>query len=68
MFVYKNGQLQAIEPAPEQHVSFLFSTIENEKGEVFCCDLAGQIFKLTDHGLEMIVKVPEEYLGGRNRD
>ena len=62
MFVYKNGHFQAIEPAKEQHGSSLFSLVENKKGEVFCCNLAGQIFKLEDDRLKLYSNVPEEYL------
>jgi hypothetical protein len=63
LFVYKNGQFQAIEGAPEEHGSALFSLVENKKGEVYCCNLAGQIFKLKNNKLELYVKLPEEYLG-----
>lgn len=63
MYVYKNGEFEEITPSDDQHGSSLFSIAENEKGEVYCCNLAGQIFKIVDDHLELFVEVPDEYIG-----
>jgi hypothetical protein len=62
LFNYKNGSFKAIKSSDEQHGSALFSLSENGIGEVYCSNLAGQIFKLDQNELVLVTQVPKEYL------
>jgi hypothetical protein len=62
LFVYRHGSFQSIQPAKEQHGSSLFCLTEDSKGAIYCCNLAGQIFKLEGDRLKLFVQVPKEFL------
>jgi len=62
LYVYKHGKFQLLNPAPEQHGSSLFSLAENGVGELYCSNLAGQIFKLEGEGLVLYTQLPNEHL------
>ncbi|MFT5819192.1 MAG: hypothetical protein ACI8ZM_000415 [Crocinitomix sp.] len=53
LFVYKHGQFQQIPGAKEQQGNSLFDLKLDNKGDLFCGNLGGQIFKLTDGQLEL---------------
>ena len=60
--VYRNGTFHKVKSTSSQHGSSLFSLTENDKGEIFCCNLAGQIFKVEAEELELFLTIPDEYL------
>ncbi len=62
LYRYKNGKINAIVSSKQKGTS-LFNLRENSKGEVFCYNLNGQIFKIKDNKLLLFTQIPIENLG-----
>ncbi|WP_299159014.1 histidine kinase [uncultured Tenacibaculum sp.] len=62
LFYFFNKEFKSIPKLKNQKGSSLFSLIENKKGEIFCYNLSGQIFKVTDKKLTLYYTLPEKYL------
>lgn len=63
LFVYIKGEFKLISPDRNQIGSSLFNLIENKKGELFCNNLNGQVFKITNKKLKLFYSLPNEKLG-----
>ncbi len=62
LYIYKHGTMKSINPAKEQNGIGLFNLRENKKGEVFCYNLTGQIFRVRKNQLELFAEIPEKEL------
>ncbi|MFT6500425.1 MAG: hypothetical protein ACJASQ_000534 [Crocinitomicaceae bacterium] len=62
LFVYKNGQFKPIESDPDQLGSDMYNLCVNGKEEIFCHNLAGQIFRLENDRLKLVAQIPSDYL------
>lgn len=63
LFVYQNGDFQAIPWLGEHSGNALFSIRLDKDKSLYCANLAGEIFKLEKNGLKSFLKVPELYVG-----
>ena len=61
LYMYKNGSFQKIPWLGKHSGEALFSLNLNSKNELFCSNLSGQIFHLTEKGLELFLETPVEY-------
>lgn len=62
-YVYGNGKFRAI-PLENGNVSgAIFGLRENKKGEVFCFNLAGEIFQVNEPHLRHLTTIPKEHMG-----
>lgn len=62
LFYSYNKHLKKVLRFNDQNGSSLFGLIENQKGEVFCYNLSGQIFKVVNKKLILYYTLPEKYL------
>ena len=62
LYAYRNGSFHLIDWLGEHHGDALFSLTLNSKNELYCANLKGQIFRVTDEGLRLYVETPKEYL------
>ena len=62
LFYFFNKEFKSIPKLKNQKGSSLFNLIENKKGEIFCYNLSGQIFKVTNKKLTLYYTLPEKYL------
>ncbi|MFT4602899.1 MAG: hypothetical protein ACI857_003086 [Arenicella sp.] len=60
LFVYRHGQFIQIPGPKEQHGNSLFELKLDNNGDLFCGNLAGQIFKLNNGQLELFFSVGEK--------
>lgn len=61
--LYKyDGYSFQIQENKEMLSSSLFNLVENNKGEIFCHNLSGQVFKIKDEKMELHYQIPKEYL------
>jgi hypothetical protein len=65
LYEYKHGKMNLLLNAKEQKGSSLFTLIENNKNDVLCHNLSGQIFKVNNSKLELYFELPKKYLGPR---
>jgi hypothetical protein len=59
---YQNGRFQQIPWIDNHDGEALFSLRKDTKGNLYCSNLSGEIFKLTEKGLKLFLKVPDEYI------
>jgi len=62
LFEFHQNKFEAIAKHKDQKGSGLYNLIENKKGEVYCCNLTGQIFQLQQQKLKLHFEVPKQYL------
>ncbi|MCG8577555.1 MAG: histidine kinase, partial [Flavobacteriales bacterium] len=62
LYSYKNGKFQQFNWLSEHKGDALFSLNFDGQGELYCSNLYGQIFHLTDSGLQLYLETPKEYL------
>lgn len=65
LYFYHNGRMKPLLNAQNQLSISLFNLVENSKGEVFCFNLNGQIFKILNNKLLLYFTIPKPYLGAR---
>ena len=65
LYEYRHGRMNEIKPAKEQRGASLFDLVENSKHEVFCINLIGQIFKISNDRLELVIQIPIELYNER---
>ncbi len=63
LFAYLNGHFVKMGNAKEQIGNSLFSLQKDSKGNIYCCNLKGQIFKLEENRLELFYSIPKKDLG-----
>lgn len=61
-YIYKNGKFRIIPLSNGNASGAVFGLHENEKGKVFCFNLAGDVFQVSPQGLLHITSLPKEYL------
>lgn len=62
LFAYKHGDFVPIKNAPGQYGSSVFFPVEDREGNIYCCNLGGQVFKVTGMRLELIYQIHEKDL------
>ena len=62
IFYYENDQFINIPAHPKQKRISLFNLVENKKGELFCNNLNGQVFKIENKKLKLHYSLPSEKL------
>jgi len=62
LYRYKNGKMNVLKSERQKGTS-LFNLRENSKGEVFCYNLNGQIFKVNNNELLLFAQIPIENIG-----
>ena len=62
LYIYENGKTTSIPSPIAQKGQSLFNLIKNKSGEVFCCNLTGQIFQYENNKLSLFFEVPKEHL------
>lgn len=62
LFAYKYNQLSKVEPFNNQKGSSIFQLQLNSKGDVFCCNLSGQIFQVGNDKLDLVYEFPQEQI------
>lgn len=60
LFVYRHGLFQQIPGPKEQHGNSLFDLKLDRNGDLYCGNLGGQIFKLTNGKLELFFSFEKE--------
>ena len=61
VFKYDGREFSTISMEGSKAVSF-FSFIENSKGEIFCTNLSGQVYKLTGEESQLFYQLPDSLL------
>jgi ligand-binding sensor domain-containing protein len=62
LYVYRNGSFQPVPLSGNKNISSLFSLRLDSKNNLFCANMYGEIFKLTNDSLKSYAKMPEQYL------
>lgn len=65
IFVYSKELFRKILGDSTYVQSSLFGLIENEKNEIFCYNLAGQIFTIKNNILNLYCTIPEKFVSNR---
>lgn len=60
LYCYKSSSLHHFYPAVEQKGVSVFQLQSDEKGNIYCCNLSGQILKVNEDKLEIIYEVDQE--------
>ncbi|MGB0917863.1 MAG: histidine kinase [Flavobacteriales bacterium] len=63
LFIYGYDKFQSIPRNSNQKGNSFFSLVENKKGEVFCCNLNGQIFQIDQRSCSLYTTIPQEHVG-----
>ena len=63
VFIYKNNVFVELKKSKDQKGSSFFQIKENSKGEVFCNNLYGQVFRLKKDALILYYEVNKDYIG-----
>ena len=58
VFYYEQNEFKEIEASPKQVGSSFFNLKKNLQGELFCSNLSGQVFKITDGKLHLFFQIP----------
>jgi hypothetical protein len=62
LYVYKNGKFKPVPSNDKQISGSLFSLRLDSKNNLYCTNLAGEIFKLINDSLTFYTKIPKDYL------
>ncbi|MGK0387923.1 MAG: hypothetical protein ACI94Y_000650 [Maribacter sp.] len=65
LFAYKHGVFKKIKGAPEQIRSAVFELKRDNKGDLYCMNLSGQIFILKNNQLELFFQTPKKHMSNR---
>ncbi|MFK7775226.1 MAG: sensor histidine kinase [Saprospiraceae bacterium] len=60
VYAYKQNKFIKLKDSKEQIGSSFFQLKKNKKGEIFCCNLNGQIFKIVDNTLKIFHQLPPD--------
>ena len=60
LYAYKQNKFNLIESKVNLAVNSLFQLQFNHKGEIFCCNLKGQVFKIVKGNLVLFYEMPKE--------
>jgi hypothetical protein len=60
VFSYKENKFNRIKPEKSLNVNSLFQLQSNHKGEIFCCNLVGRIFKIIGEQLVLFYEMPKD--------
>lgn len=63
VFCNKQGEFQELIKSPLQRGSSFFQIQENSKGQLFCSNLHGQLFELTNDSIRLFFELPEDEIG-----
>ena len=63
LYQYRHGRMIDFDLLSNQKGASLFNLISNNKNEVFCFNLSGQIFKVEGSKLILYAEIPKKYLG-----
>lgn len=63
LYVYRNYKMYPIENAKLQRGTAVFNLISDEKGQVFCSNLNGQVFQVKGNRLELIHQISNQDIG-----
>lgn len=67
LYAYKHGKFIRYQAPAAQRGNALFNLVMDNDGQVYCGNLSGQIFRITDGRLELYAEVPSEYVYGNFR-
>jgi len=63
LFAYQQNTFIELQRLKEQRGNSLFQLKQNHQGEVFCCNLSGQIFKVDNGKMELFYEAPKKEIG-----
>ena len=63
LFAYQQNTFIELQGPKEQRGNSLFQLKQNHQGEVFCCNLSGQIFKVDNGKMELFYEAPKKEIG-----
>lgn len=63
LLCYRNGSYSSIPFADAQNNGSLFSLVKDNEGEIYCCNLRGQIFKVENDSLRLFYALDRSLLG-----
>jgi hypothetical protein len=63
LYYYAYDRFQRIKDYPNQKGASFFSLVENAQGQIFSCNLNGQVFEVTKQAIDLYCTIPNENLG-----
>ncbi len=63
VFLYKQGKFLELTKSPDRRGSSFFQIQENSLGELFCSNLHGQLFQLSNDSIQLFYELPENEVG-----